>query len=66
MDRGAWWATVQGVAKSWTRLSDQHFTFTFGAFSCPATELIVTGCGIKFTCHMSQSIREMVHCHCVQ
>ena len=25
MDRGAWWATVHGVAKSWTRLSD--FTF---------------------------------------
>ena len=22
MDRGAWWATVCGVAKSWTRLSD--------------------------------------------
>ena len=22
MDRGAWWATVQGVPKSWTRLSD--------------------------------------------
>ena len=22
LDRGAWWATVQGVAKSWTRLSD--------------------------------------------
>ena len=22
MDRGAWWATVQVVAKSWTRLSD--------------------------------------------
>ena len=22
MDRGAWWATVQGVAKSWTQLSD--------------------------------------------
>ena len=20
MDRGAWWATVRGVAKSWTRL----------------------------------------------
>ena len=20
MDRGAWWATVQGVAKSWTQL----------------------------------------------
>ena len=22
MDRGAWWATVHGVATSWTRLSD--------------------------------------------
>ena len=22
MDRGAWWATVYGVAKSWTQLSD--------------------------------------------
>ena len=27
MDRGAWQATVNGVAKSWTRLSD--FTFAF-------------------------------------
>ena len=27
MGRGAWWAAVQGVAKSQTRLSD--FTFTF-------------------------------------
>ena len=24
MDRRAWWATVHGVAKSWTRLSDFH------------------------------------------
>ena len=24
MDRGAWWATVHGVAKSQTRLSIQH------------------------------------------
>ena len=23
-DRGAWWATVHGVAQSWTRLSDEH------------------------------------------
>ena len=22
MDKGAWWAIVQGVAKSWARLSD--------------------------------------------
>ena len=27
MDVGSWWATVHGVAKSWTGLSD--FTFTF-------------------------------------
>ena len=25
MDRGAWWATVHGVTKSQTRLSDFHF-----------------------------------------
>ena len=25
MDREAWWATVHGVAKSWTRLSNLHF-----------------------------------------
>ena len=24
MDKGAWWATVRGVAKSWTRLSRAH------------------------------------------
>ena len=24
MDRGAWCATVHGLAKSWTQLSDQH------------------------------------------
>ena len=26
MDRGAWQAIVQGVAKSWTRLNNVHFT----------------------------------------
>ena len=30
MDRGAWQATVHGVAKSWTRLSD--FTFFFSVY----------------------------------
>ena len=28
MDRGAWWATVHGVTKSQTWLSDWHFHFT--------------------------------------
>ena len=31
MDGGAWWATVHGVAKSLTRLSDFTFTFHFQA-----------------------------------
>ena len=31
MDRGAWWAAVHGVAKSWTWLSDFAFTFHFHA-----------------------------------
>ena len=31
MDRGAWWATVHGVAKSWTQLSNFPFTFHFHA-----------------------------------
>ena len=25
MDSGAWWATVHGIAKRWTQLSNQHF-----------------------------------------
>ena len=31
MDRGAWWAAVHGVTKSWTRLSDFTLTFHFHA-----------------------------------
>ena len=31
MDRGAWWAAVHGVVKSWTRLSDFTLTFHFHA-----------------------------------
>ena len=30
MDKGTWWATVHGVAKSWTWLSDSHFHFFQG------------------------------------
>ena len=29
MGGGAWWATIRGVVKSWTRLSDFTFTFHF-------------------------------------
>ena len=41
MDRGAWWATVRGVAKSQTRLKWQHactyFTFFFFPFKARLT-----------------------------
>ena len=30
MDGGAWWATVHGVSKSWTRLKDFTFTLLLG------------------------------------
>ena len=33
MDRGAWWATVHGVTKDRTRLSDFSFTFTFSSIA---------------------------------
>ena len=29
MDRGAWWATVYGVAQSWTQLSNLACTCSF-------------------------------------
>ena len=33
MGRTAWWATVHGVAKSWTQLSNWHFNFHFSGVS---------------------------------
>ena len=32
MDRGTWWATVHGVAKSWTQLSDIIFTINVASW----------------------------------
>ena len=45
MEGEAWWATVHGVAKSQTRLSD--FTFTFFHFHALKYMLRVLGFGIK-------------------
>ena len=42
MDRGAWWATVYGVTKSRTRLSDFHFHFHSRVNGC-TKEKIETG-----------------------
>ena len=35
MDGGTWWATtVHGIAKSWTQLSDFHFTSYMYVYMC--------------------------------
>ena len=34
MDRGAWWAIVYGVAKSWTRLTNTFTFFHFLSMEC--------------------------------
>ena len=50
MDRGAWWATVHGVANSRTRLSDFAFTFHFHALEKEmATHSSVLASGIPGT-----------------
>ena len=35
MNRGVWWATVHGVTKSQTWLSDYHFHFHWTTITCP-------------------------------
>ena len=42
MDRGALWATVHGVAKSQTQLSDEHSDFSL----LPGEEKMALGVGI--------------------
>ena len=43
MDGGAWWATVHGVAKSWTQLSD----FTSLLFSILSTSNVPHICAFN-------------------
>ena len=47
MDRGAWWATVHGVAKRWTRLSD--FTQVITVLT---TTIITEMAKLSFTEHL--------------
>ena len=50
MDGEAWWATVHGVAMSWTRLSDFTFTLHFHALEKEmATHSSVLACRIPGT-----------------
>ena len=55
MDRGAWKATVHGVAKSWTRLSDFTFTFMHWRRKWQPIPVFLPG--------ESQGQRSLVGCH---
>ena len=41
MDRGAWWATVHGIAKSWTQLTTHALLYTIivGDFNTPLSPM---------------------------
>ena len=47
MVRGAWWATVHGVTKSWTWLSDFHFHWSLG--DSRSSHLMITIITLKLT-----------------
>ena len=53
-DRGAWWAIVHGVEKSWTRLNDNNhrltLRLTLRLSSRTSSVLVCPGCGSLSTC----------------
>ena len=46
MDGGAWWATVHGVSKSGTQLSDFTFTFHFPLWFITENEYSFLCCAV--------------------
>ena len=56
MDRGAWWATVHGVAKSRTGLSSWALTsYCFGALSSSASQHVVQDQPISITWELTRN-----------
>ena len=51
MDGGTWWATVHGVAKSRTRLSDFTFTFTFKSL-----QMVIAAMKFKDACSLEEKL----------
>ena len=41
MHRGSWWTTVHGIAKSWTQLSDEHFSTGEGIMFYPLLKCVI-------------------------
>ena len=62
MDGGAWWATVHGVAKSRTRLSDFTFTFTFPIWNQPIVPCLVLTVA---SCRAYRFLRRQVRWSCI-
>ena len=75
MDRGAWWATVHGVAESWTQLSDFTFFLSVVPYgegngnplqcSClenPMDRGAWWGCGL-WGCKESDMTKQLTHIH---
>ena len=71
MNRGAWWATVHGVAKSWTRPSDlsQHkiLQFCFLEPSSPTHIFQIHFLGLILVriLQRSRTHRKCICCHCL-
>ena len=69
MDRGDWWATVHGVIRSWTRLSDYHFHFHdlfiwLRRVSVVAGRICVASRGIVLLRHMDSLVVVRGHSSC--
>ena len=67
IDGGAWWATVHGVAKSWTRLSDFAFAIRFSSnYQCQTSFQVslhhrMSSLG-KFLCRTSAHFFDQIVC----
>ena len=59
MDRGAWQATVRGVAKSQTRLRDFHFSILTWAFW---KQFLCNAWGVDFSCNLINSHVNAKYC----
>ena len=55
MDRGAWWATVQGVAKSQKRLSDSTATATVREVYAEGFRKLTFGALLSVSWHLTGS-----------
>ena len=62
MDRGAWWATVHGIAKGQTRLNDQHFTFIWNRLAYSYKILYNNTWEAIKGHHSSVEISSQLHC----